>query len=312
MPLHTQFSEPEAKEIRGQYRPFEEAKFQEVDKSFLEHLAECHGDPALLTQDAIRLKVPGNSSGTVKKYLPVVWALRKAEVEAAHAAAGNDDPLPAVTLGTRKVFEAVDALVDAMKKEHGKNNAAHHAQLAAVLAGQEGRLREEIDGRLKAEKEAFAVAAESEQRSAKIALLEQEATDHGVRDEVTAAQLKDVQRDLEMSLSSQRSMTAELEASRRTEAELRGDHAATRLELSAERQRRAEAAAARDEAIKARDNDAIRARAELDELRLQHLAELAESRAEVAEERKRNDELTVAVVAALKSVGKQPVEGALQ
>jgi hypothetical protein len=115
----------------------------------------------------------------------------------------------------------------------------------------------------------------------------------------------------------QQQLKANEEAARRTETELRGDHASTRLELSAERQRVVEAVAARDATITARDDDAIRARAELDELRRQHLEELAKIRAahllEVDAERKRNGELAVAVAVleALKVVGTS-VEGGAQ
>ncbi|QND71976.1 hypothetical protein [Tardiphaga robiniae] len=111
----------------------------------------------------------------------------------------------------------------------------------------------------------------------------------------------------------QQELKANEEAARRTETELRGDHASTRLELSAERQRSAEAAAARDDALRARENGATLAHAELDEVRRLHLTELAEMRAahalEIAAERRRNDELTVAVV---RVAGKQSFEGGLQ
>jgi len=75
-------------------------------------------------------------------------------------------------------------------------------------------------------------------------------------------------------------------------------------ELGDERQRATEA-------VSTRENEAIRARSELDECRRQHLAELAQLQAVHAQEIERQGLLTAAVVDALKAVGK-PVEGGLQ
>jgi hypothetical protein len=90
-------------------------------------------------------------------------------------------------------------------------------------------------------------------------------------DQLTAAQ-----RQLDITAAKRVAAEADAVGARRAEADLRGDLAASRLELSAERQRSAEALATLEAAIKARESHAIQARAELDDAGRQHRAELDE------------------------------------
>lgn len=322
MPLYTDLSAQQARDQKAHFRDFEKRKYEEVYQALVDAIADCGGNLEKLTQDAVREKMPGKSPGTVKKYLRFAWAIWKDEFDAKESGSGEDDPWPALTAGARKLFQAVSDFVDSMKTERSRFEGELHAQLASAVAGQEVHLRDQTQRCIEAEQAVMAVAAESDERAAHIELLEEKIAALLAADEAHTSQLATLQRDLEVTTAKLSAAEADAASGRRTEADLRGDLGAARLELSAERQRSAEVVAAMEEAIRVREGESTRLRAELDQVHQQHREEMNELRRlcsdelaamraaharEIDLERHRNAELALAVAEALKNVAK-PVE----
>lgn len=309
----------EAKAIHAAYRPGELEKFKNVQNALQLALEDCPPGKSP-TQDAVRLKLPGQSSGTVIKYLPVVQAL--AISQGGQQVMDEPPSDPAVLAGKLKFNAAVAAafatFAGTAEAQIRQLITTDNLRLASTVVAHSAMLQEEISRREQAEENATRFAAEAAQRSAEIDILKAESAE--IRTSVTLLEenLANANREIALEIVKGRGALEHVVILDATVADLRRDLDASRIDRASDKERADKAEADREASESLRMEDAANNRQQTDALRIDHGAEIAKIRAifdadvieiraacarEVGIERDRNAELGLALVRALTTQG---------
>lgn len=298
-----------AKAAHDALRPGEIQKFKNVDVAWMAAKAECaEGEEP--TQEAVRQKLQGKSTGTLLKYLPIVLGLQRGEnsqqLSDANVISGLDD---VTTSGTRQINAAIAAFVSDIEGYIQKSTATDSVRLNTIIVANNEILQKEVNLREQAEANVNALTSECSERADEFEKLQKEHAEILGSKELLVQELVSARREIDLEKEKNRTSQDQIVILNTTLIGLREDVDNFRKEREQNNQRAADAEKAHAASEAIRKEDVVAHHQQLIEQQSKHAVEIEKVRtrcdAEILVERDRNTELGLALVAALKPLGNQ-------